>query len=134
MSFTTGEIVSILAAIIAGGFVLWGEVIKRRTPSAEKEAEQEDQWRKELWEINRTLSADLAMTEKAHKETRKLLEQTEEACELLRRQNALLQNDKEAWLIEREGMNAEITLLKKDVFRLNTQVNELQRTVDAGGK
>lgn len=134
MTFTTSEIMTFLAAMIAGGFVIWGEVIKRRTPSAEKEAEQEDQWRKELWDINRTLSADLAVSEKNLKETRRLMEQTEEQCELLRRQNAMLQHEKEAWLIEREDMHGKITTLEKDVYRLTTKVIQLERASDSGGK
>lgn len=132
MSLPSGEIVTILAALIAGGFVIWGEVIRRRTPSVEKEAEQEDQWRNELWEINRTLSADVAMIEKNLKETRKLQEQTEEQNELLRRQLTQIQQEKEAWTIEREEMRAQLKGLRQEVFDLTAEVNQMKRAQNGG--
>ena len=127
MSFSTGEIISFLVALLAGGFVVWGEVIKRRTPSVEKEAEQEDQWRKELWEINRTLAADLESARTQLKETRRLQEQTEEQNGLLKNQLAQLQHEKAAWVIERQEMHDKISVLEKDVYRLTTKVIGLER-------
>ena len=121
---------TVIAAFIAGAFMFIVEVVKRRTPSAEKESEQEDQWRKELWEINRTLSADLAMTEKHLKETRRLLEQSEAQTALLQQQNDLLRHDKAAWEIEREEMKAQIRGLRQEVYDLNTEVRSLQRRHD----
>jgi hypothetical protein len=130
MSFSTGEIISFLVALLAGGFVVWGEVIKRRTPSVEKEAEQEDQWRKELWDINRTLSADLDAARTQLKETRRLQEQTEEQNGLLKNQLAQLQHEKAAWVLERQEMHDKISVLEKDVYRLTTEVIRLQRQHD----
>lgn len=130
MSFTTGEILSFLAALVAGGFVIWGEVIKRRTPSVEKEQEQEDQWRDELWARNRDLSADLKVREAELKDTQKLLHEVEKQNDQLKQQNALLQHEKEAWQIEREEMKQKIAVLEKDVYRLTTEVIRLQRQHD----
>ena len=118
---------TVVATLVTGTFLLIVEIVKKRAPSREKEADQEDQWRKHLWEINRTLSADLAMSEKNYKETKRLQEKTEEECELLRRQNAQLQTAQAAWLIEREEMQVKIAVLEKDVYRLTTKVNQLER-------
>lgn len=127
MSLDFGAVMSFLAVVVSAAFVLWGEIIRRRTPSVEKEAEQEDQWRKELWEINRTLSADLEATQKDLKATRKLLEQSEAQTQLLQQQCDMLKHEKEAWVIEREEMKAQIKGLKQDVFDLTGEMNSLKR-------
>lgn len=116
-----------IAAGLTGLFLIWTEIIKRRTPSVEKEADQEDQWRKELWDINRTLSADLAMTEKSLKETQKLLAEVEKQNGLLAQQNAQLTHEKEAWQIEREEMAGKIKSLERDVFDQGRKIVQLER-------
>lgn len=134
MNFTTGEILSFLAALVAGGFVIWGEVIKRRTPSVEKEQEQEDQWRDELWQRNRDLSTDLRARETELKETTKLLHEVEKQNDQLKQQNALLQHEKAAWEIEREEMKREIASLKSDVFDLTRKIVAFERAQEGQGQ
>lgn len=125
---TTSEIIAIVTVLVTGGFVVWGEIIKRRTPSIEKEQEQEDQWRKELWEINRTITADLQATEKNLKETRKLLEQSEAQTALLQQQVDVLSHEKAAWQIEKDDMKKKIGDLERDVFDLTRKVIAFERT------
>lgn len=132
MTFSPGEYVTMLAALMAGAFLIWGEVLKRRTPSVEKEAEQEDQWRKELWDINRTLSADIAARDTQLKETNKLLAEVEKQNSLLSYQLDQLQHEKAAWVIEREEMRARIKSLEQDVFDQGRELVRLKRAQEQG--
>lgn len=118
---------TIIAAVVAGVFMLVVELVKRRTPSVDQEAEQEDTWRKELWDINRTLTADIVAREADLKETKKLLDEVQKQNSLLSYQNAQLLHEKAAWEVERADMAQKIKGLESDVFTLTRKIIQLER-------
>lgn len=125
-----------ITAGITGLVLILAEIIRKRTPSVaneQDEQDQEDQWRKELWEINRTQREDITMLEKSLKETQKLLAEVEKQNELLAQQNAQLTHEKEAWQVEREDMAKKITSLERDVFDQGRKIIQLERMQEQGG-
>ena len=124
---STSEIISVLAVLISGGFVIWGEYVKRRTPSAEKEDEQEKQWRDDLWARNRDMETDLKAKRAELKEADAVIDKLEQQNELLSKQLAILQQKEREWDREKESLLTRLNLAEENIKWLNSQITRIRK-------